>query len=124
MFSSIKSFKSFAFAKALMLIACGLVASSTSYAQAASWSPVKIGSVRPPDGRPCTFFSIVDFNTGAPITSPQGTTWFVIPQSFIGYKENLANLLIAKVTGQSVFISGSGLNSSCGTYQADVVVLN
>jgi hypothetical protein len=91
-----------------------------TYAFAADFGQTKVGAIRGPDNRPCTFFTLegVVQADGAVPNSP----WFVLKNTHPGYKENLTLLMSAKITGAQIIVSTSGrIISECG--HAEVVVI-
>lgn len=98
----------------------GLLAAAPSHAADFTGSGYPVGTIRSPDGRPCTFFTLVGVNQADPAVP--NSPWFVISQSAVGYKEMLTLLLSAKMTGKPVYLSTSGnLVAACG--QAEVIVV-
>lgn len=81
-----------------------------------------VGTIRGPDGRPCTFFTL---NGGSPEPATPGVAWLVLRQATSGYKENLAILMSGKLTGSPVHVSttGIGVPECNGTVEAHVVML-
>jgi hypothetical protein len=80
----------------------------------------QVGIIRAPDGRPCTFFSLVGVSVADPVVP--NSAWFAIPQAAVGYKEMLALLLSSKLTGKSVYVSTTGaVNASCGQVEVSVI---
>lgn len=78
--------------------------------------------IRGPDGRPCTFFVLDGVSPADPITP--NTPWMVLRQTSPGYKENLAMLISAKLTGRQVNVSTNGVVApECGHVEAYVVML-
>ena len=102
-------------------IATSLLAASSG-AVAGSFVGKTITIVRAPDTRPCTFFSLDGVYPADPVTPNSG--WFVLRQAAVGYKENLAILMSAKLTGRPVNVGTSGtFVSECGAVEAVVVEL-
>ena len=103
------------------ILAVGLLISTPS-ATAGYFAGKTITIIRAPDGRPCTFF-ILDGVSPADTATPN-TPWMVIRQSSVGYKENLAILMSAKLTNRPVNVSTSGnVVAECGHVEATVVEL-
>jgi putative transposase len=98
-----------------------VLASNASYAVDYLTSPgYNVDTIRSPDGRPCTFFTLVGVGQADPVVA--NSPWFVISQSAVGYKEMLAMLITAKSTGRPVYLSTTGKTvAACG--QAEVYVL-
>ncbi len=91
-------------------------------ANAADFSNKAVNIIRGPDGRPCTFF-ILDGVSPADPTTPN-TSWMALRQASSGYKENLAILMSAKLTGRVVNVSTTGaVVPECGHVEAYVVML-
>ena len=91
-------------------------------ANAGDFSNKTVNIIRGPDGRPCTFF-ILDGVSPADPSTPN-TPWMVLRQASPGYKENLAILMSAKLTGRPVNVSTTGtVVSECGHVEAYVVML-
>lgn len=91
-------------------------------ANAADFSNKAVTIIRGPDGRPCTFF-ILDGVSPADPTTPN-TSWMALRQASSGYKENLAILMSAKLTGRVVNVSTTGaVVPECGHVEAYVVML-
>jgi len=90
---------------------------------AADFNNNTVQIIRGPDSRPCTFFLLNNVYPADPLTPNSG--WFVLRQNSIGYKENLALLLTAKLSGRTVNISTTGtIVPECGQVEAYVVMLN
>jgi len=85
------------------------------------WSKT-VNIVRGPDGRPCTFFVLDGVSVADPSTP--NTAWFALRQASPGYKENLAILMAAKLSGRPVHVSTTGaVVPECGHVEAYVVML-
>lgn len=82
-----------------------------SIALAGDYFNKDVSTIRSPDGRPCTFFQLVDItdvdNTGSP--------WFALKEGSIGYKEMLTLLISSKIANKKVHISTTGnVPADCG----------
>lgn len=100
-------------------IAIAIAALTLSHAQAIDYAGN--GIVRSPDGRPCTFFQLSGVAVADPVVP--ASPWFVIPQSAVGYKEMLAMLMTAKITGAKIYVTTTGtVNAARG--QAEVSVIH
>lgn len=100
---------------------CSL-ALAVSAARGADFYDKTVQVIRGPDGRPCTFFSLDGVNPSDPSTP--SSPWFVLRQASPGYKENLALLMSAKLTGRVVRVSTTGsIVPECGQVEAYVVML-
>lgn len=91
-------------------------------ASAADFWDKPVAIVRGPDSRPCTFFQLVGVSTADPLTP--NLPWMMLRQASPGYKENLALLMSAKLTGAHVNVSTTGaVVPECGGVEAYVVML-
>lgn len=89
---------------------------------AADFFSKTITVIRGPDGRPCTFFVLDGVSPADPSTP--NTSWMVLRQTSVGYKENLAMLVSAKLSGRPVSVSTTGsVVPECGHVEAYVVML-
>ena len=110
----------------MLAITCALglsVLCDTAAAAGSYFANKTVGVIRPPDGRPCTFFWLDGVSPADPATP--GVSWMVLRQAQTGYKENLAVLMSAKLTGRTVNVTTNGVPvSECsGTVEAYVVEL-
>lgn len=104
-------------AAALLLYFC-----SVAPVVAADFFNKTITVIRGPDGRPCTSFVLDGVNPAD--SSTPNTSWMVLCQAGVGYKENLAMLVDAKLSGRPVSVSTTGsVVPECGHVEAYVVML-
>jgi hypothetical protein len=104
------------------IFAAAMLMASVPSAWSGEFLNKTINIIHPPDSRPCTFFILDGVSAADPATP--NTPWMALRQSHVGYRENLAVLMSAKLTGRPVQVVTTGaVVPECGHVDVSVIRL-
>jgi len=99
-----------------------LLLTSRALAAESQSVPAPVAIVHSPDSRPCLFFTLQGVTTANSVLP--NVSWFAVSQSGTAYKEILAMVLTAQMTGKSLIASTTGnVIAACGFAEVNWVMI-